>query len=122
MRIGVKGVVHEVLRLQASAVVRQTQEGVDTDQARNRLYAGRLRFVVLEERLRVAGELDLRLSVNRRHNVVVVGVEPLLHRKRLDIALRPLISVRHSEVGLQIAEVQLFVSVRNDTEQKCGVE
>ena len=100
----------------------ELEEGVWADKHRLGGDAERLRLVELVERLG-AVELDVGGFVDFRHQIVVVGGEPLLHRQCGDVALVALVATTHGEQRLfGIVEGEALVALRNDVQQNGGVE
>ena len=80
--------------------LREQQERERADQHRHRLDARRARLEVLLERLARA-QPEARGRRQLRHEVVVVGVEPLRHLERRDVEPAGLRAARHREVRLE---------------------
>ena len=100
----------------------ELEEGVRADEHRLGGDAERLRLVEFVERLG-AVELDVGGGVDFRHEVVVVGGEPLLHRQGGHVTLLALIAAAHCEEGLfRVLEGETLVALRNDVEQDGSVE
>ena len=100
----------------------ELEEGVRADEHRLGGDAERLRLVEFVERLG-AVELDVGGFVDFRHQIVVVGGEPLLHRQRGDVALVSLVAAAHGEQRLfGIVEGEALVALRNDVQQDGSVE
>ena len=96
--------------------------GLRADEHRLGGDAERLRLVEFVERLG-AVELDVGGFVDFRHQIVVVGGEPLLHRQRGDVALVSLVAAAHGEQRLLgVREGESLVTLRDDVEQDRGVQ
>ena len=111
-----------VVELLGLRIAGELEEGVRADEHRLGGDAERLRLVEFVERLG-AVELDVGGGVDFRHEVVVVGGEPLLHRQGGHVALLALIAAAHCEEGLfRVLEGETLVALRNDVEQDGSVE
>ena len=53
---------------------------------------------------------------------MVVRVEPLLHGECLHVALFTLVTVSRGEILFEYAQVEVFITFRNNAEQECGIE
>ena len=95
----------------------QQQEGERTEQHRSSGHPG---FQRLLEVLHggAVGEREPRLRADFRHQVVVVGVEPLRHLQRW----RGFRTAGHGEVGVQRAEAQFGVALGHGAEGDGGVQ
>ncbi|MCW0450861.1 hypothetical protein NB706_003695 [Xanthomonas sacchari] len=100
----------------------QRQEGHRPDQHRPGLDALRLGFQELHHRL-VAAQAEVLAPRQLRHQVVVVGVEPLGHFQRVQVQAVFLRAAGHREVaGQRVGIGQRAVALRDRIEQERGVE
>ena len=99
----------------------ELEEGVGAGEDGTGLDAQGLGLGVEVERLG-AGQTDGRAILNLRDEVVVVGVEPLLHRQRVHVASRPLVAAGHGEVGILLAQTKGLVARGDAVEEHGGVE
>ena len=53
---------------------------------------------------------------------MIVGVEPLLHCKCLDVSLLSLVAPGHCKICIGRIESEFPVSHGNDIEKSCGIE
>ena len=120
-RVRVDGGVSEVLGLLVAIVTCKTEERVCANQSRDGFDAGCLGFVEFFNRL-FADELEFGGVVNFRNNVMIVRIEPLLHRESLHVALCALVTVSGCEILFECAQFEALVAFRHDVQQKCGVE
>ena len=119
--VSVDGCCCEVLGLLVAVVTGEAEECVCANQRRNGFNSGRFGFVEFFNRL-LADELEFGGVVNFRNDVMIVRIEPLLHRECLHVALCALIAVSGCEILFECAQFEALVAFRNDVQQKCGVE
>ena len=111
----------EVLGLLVAVVAGEAEECVCADKRRNGFNSGRFGFVEFFNRL-FADELEFGGVINFRNNVMIVRIEPLLHREGLHVALFTLVTVGGCEILFERAQFEAAVAFRNDVQQKCSVE
>ena len=121
LHVGLHSVGHEILGGLLAVIAGEAQEGVNADEARNRLDVGGLGFVVFLNGL-VARKGDDGGIVNFRDNVVVVGVEPLFHGEGLHVALFALVTVGRSKIGFESRNAQFLVAGRHCTQQERSIQ
>ena len=96
-----------------------------SDEHRRCLDAQRLRFPILVDRFR-RRELERLAALELRDDVVIVGVEPLRHFHRGDVAASSLTPARHREVRVEVhlapAARFPFVARRHRADHGAGIE
>ena len=112
---------NKVLSLLLTIVTGEAEERIRANHGRNGFDSGSLCFVELINRL-LADELEFGSVVNFWNNVMIVRIEPLLHREGLHVALCTLVTVGGGEILFERAQFEAAVAFRNDVQQKCGVE
>ena len=67
-------------------------------------------------------QFDVRIRRKLRHDIMIVRVEPLLHRPGLDVALFALISSCQGKIFVQVGQIKFSDVFRNHVEQKGRIE
>ena len=112
---------YKILCLLFAVVAGQAEERISANQSRHSLKSSSFCFVVFLHRL---GTFYLEFGgvVNFGNNVVVVRVEPLLHREGLYVALFSLVTMGRGEILFEIAKLEFLVTFWNNAEQERRIE
>ena len=94
----------------------QLEEGVGTNHHRLRGDSLVLRLLIFVERLRTR-KLHMRISIDFRNQVMVVGRKPLFHGQGGRIALITLIATAHGKERILRAKTQIGVTAGHHIEQ-----
>ena len=114
--IGICHLVGKIIYCFRAFVFGQLQESESADEDRFRQHTDCFGFFVLDKRL-IAHQFNFGIVGQFWNQIMIVGVEPFLHRQGFGVARYALVSARSRKISVALAQTELSVVFRQRVQQ-----